>query len=677
MRLATAVFCKNSYNHEWNGLLYMIIDYRKLKKIRWLFIIALTVVPLFVLPKLFADMKIYNLLRKNIIDTCVTFIYADERQVKCYNENPDNPESMSYVFLPSYADVNHIGLETIAEWVDFTGGAETITVSSEESVTCGFETGIPYRMHVYNASGTEIGARNVTFLKSEGLPVMYVNTRTGSMEKLDADKTYKEKASIEFLNQEGELVFADDIRSISGRGNQTFTYEKKSYQLNLSVPVDFMDMGTSDTWILLCNVYDPAYIRNKLTYEMALQAGMPGSPKSEYIDVYFNGIYAGMYQLCEKVEIGENRLEIADLEMQNRALNGEVLDYADTFDNGQGKGVRLARNPEDITGGYLIEHDYGEKFHEVSSGFITDTGEHFALKNPSHASEAEIAYISGRMQEIEDAIKAEDGYNPVTGKYYTEYIDLESWADKYLVEEITRNNGGGSTSSYFYKPQDELSDKVFGGPVWDYDKGFGNASGYNKNTQDLAFLTLHMDYTSWFYYLYQHEDFVEMVKKEYREKFSDYLTVMADEKADEYLAQIEASAVLDQARFGHVYRTLDENQKIPFDTENYKLHAQNVKQFIRERKAFLDKVWLEDAEICMVHFQDADGNGNRCIGVISGECIEMLPSESQMGMQLAGWQIEGTETFLTTEMPITEEITVKAVWEPAPVQEADAPADAP
>ena len=24
-----------------------------------------------------------------------------------------------------------------------------------------------------------------------------------------------------------------------------------------------------------------------------------------------------MYQLCEKVEIGENRLEIADLEMQN------------------------------------------------------------------------------------------------------------------------------------------------------------------------------------------------------------------------------------------------------------------------------------------------------------------------------------------------------------------------
>lgn len=644
----------------------MIVDNRKLKKLRWLFVILAAVLPLFFLPKLFTDMKIYNMLRKSTIDTSVTFTYTGSRQVKCHNNDPENQESMSYVFLPSYADMTQIGVETIADRVAFTGGPETLTIKHGEYATCSFEAGLPYRMHFYNASGTEIGARNVTFLKSDGLPVMYVNTRTGSMERLDADKTYKEKASIEFLNKEGELVFTDDIRSISARGNQTFTYDKKSYQLNLSVPVNFMDMGMSDTWILLCNVYDPAYIRNKLTYEMALQADMPGSPRSEYIDVYFNGVYSGMYQLCEKVEIGENRLEIADLEAQNRALNGEVLDYADTFVSGNGKGVELARNPQDITGGYLIEHDYGMKFEEVVSGFTTSTGEEFALKNPSHASEAEITYISGRIQEIEDAIMAEDGYNPVTGKYYTEYIDLESWADKYLIEEITRNNGGGSTSSYFYKPQDSLSTKIYGGPVWDYDKGYGNASGYNKNTRDLAFLTLHEYYTSWFYYLYQHEDFVEMVKKEYQEKFSDYLTVMAEEKADEYLAQIEASAVLDQARFGYVYQTLEENLEIPFSPDNYKLHAQAIKQFILDRKAFLDEVWLEDAPICMVHFKDAEGNGNRCIGVIAGECIENLPVVNKRDMQFLGWQIEGSEEFLTTQTPVTGEITVYPAWEAAP-----------
>lgn len=75
----------------------------------------------------------------------------------------------------------------------------------------------------------------------------------------------------------------------------------------------------------------------------------------------------------------------------------------------------------------------------------------------------------------------------------------------------------------------------------------------------------------------------------------------------------------------------------------------------------------------MVHFRNDDGSGNRCLGVISGECIEELPSESQTGMLLAGWQIEGTDTFLTTETPITEEMTVRAVWEPDSVQETDIP----
>ncbi len=644
--------------------MYIIIKNETLKKLRWLFLLLAAAIPLFFLPGLFADMKLYNLVRKNMIDSSVTFTYTGNRQIKCYNDNPDNPESMSYVFLPSCADLTRLGVEAEAERVAFVSDRETITVEGGEYRVCDFEAGIPYRMHVYNASGKEIGSRDVTFLQSSGLPVMYVSTRTGSMEKLDADKTYKEKAFAEFLSAQGDLLWADDLKSISGRGNQTFTYEKKSYQLNLKAPADFMGMGESDTWILLCNVYDPAYIRNKLTYEMALQAEMPGSPESTYIDVYFNGCYAGMYQLCEKVEIGENRLEIADLEMQNRALNGQKLDYADTFvlDDQKGKGTRLAHNPEDITGGYLIEHDYGEKFDEVTSGFITDTGEHFALKNPGHASEAEILYIRGRMQEIEDAIMAEDGRNQTTGKYYTEYIDLQSWADKYLVEEITRNNGGGSTSSYFYKPQDSLDTKVYGGPVWDYDKGYGNASGYNKNTCDLAFLTLHADYTSWFYYLYQHEDFIEMVKKEYREKFSDYLTEMSESKADEYLAQIEASAILDQARFGHVYRTLDENLNIPFSADNYKRHAEAVKEFIRERKAFLDQVWLDNAPLCMVHFKDADGNGNRCIAVISGECIERLPVEEQDGMEFVGWKIEGTEEFLTTQTPVAQEITVYATF---------------
>ena len=639
----------------------MAIEHKKLLTLRWLWLFLLVVVPLLMMPELFRELKAVGMLRHSDIDHCVAFTYSGGREVRWYANDPDNVGEMRYVFLPSYADTEHVGVNTIAYRVEFVKDGERITVRSDKPAICAFETDVAYEMYAYDMAGQEIGSRQVTFLKSGKLPVMYVTTQTGSMELLDADKAYKEDGWVEFVDAEGNVVFIDELRSISARGNQTFSYEKKSYRIRTHNSVDIMGMGESDTWILLCNVYDPAYIRNKLTYEMALQAGMYASPRSEYIDVYFNGVYGGMYQLCEKVEIGENRLEIADLEEKNRALNGEP-DYADVFvtEGGMQKGTQLVHEPEDSTGGYLIERDYGGKYDEVISGFVTADGDHFGLQNPTHASEAQVAYIAGLMQEIEDAIRSTDGINPQTGKHFTEYIDLESWADKYLVEEISRNEGGGGSSSFFYKPEDALSTKVYAGPVWDYDKAYGRnyiEYAYDRNTRDLGFLTLHHHYTSWFYYLYQHEEFVEAVKREYEEKFADYLTVMYEEKIDEYLAQIEDAAVLDRARFAYIYQGYGKY------APDYRREAEKVRTYIREHKAFLDEVWLEDAEICMVHFKNEAGEGNRCFAVKAGECLQALPEEDEKeGMIFLGWKIGGTEEYLTTETPIWEEMTVYSAF---------------
>lgn len=636
----------------------MNIEYRKIKLIRWIILLLLAVIPCLLLPEKFADMKLEQLIRHNNIDNSVKFIYADNREITCWKENPDDLEGISYVFLPSYADMEAIGVDTIAGRVDFESGSGCISVGKDEKRICAFRTDEMYNMVFYNTKEEIIGSKKLMFLKSGKLPTMYVATRSGSMEKLDADKRYKEKGAVELYDEEGRLLFADELRSISGRGNHSFSFDKKSYQVKLKTPRDVFSMGTSDTWILLSNVFDTAYIRNMLAYEMALQADMPGSPESEYIDVYFNGIYAGMYQLSEKVEIGRNRLDIRNLEEQNIALNGGSLEYVDTFisEDRKRKGTKLKHSPQDITGGYLLEHDYGDKFAEVTSGFVTDTNEAFALKSPEHASESEVDYISRLMQEIECAIAAADGYNPVTGKHFTEYIDMESWADKYLVEEITRNNGGGGTSSYFYKQQDAVSEKVFGGPVWDYDKGFGRLDGYNGNTRDLALLTLYNGYTSWFSYLYGHEEFVDAVKREYRDKFSGYLEVMAEEKADEYLARIEKSAVLDQARWGHVYGTYGE------DTVDYMDEAGYIKQFIRERKAFMDEIWLEDAETFFVHFKDREGGGNRRFVVKAGECMQDYPTETKEGEEFPGWIIEDTGEPFNLQTPVTRDITVVGAW---------------
>ncbi|MBR5579589.1 MAG: hypothetical protein IKW28_11445, partial [Lachnospiraceae bacterium] len=106
---------------------------------------------------------------------------------------------------------------------------------------------------------------------------------------------------------------------------------------------------------------------------------------------------------------------------------------------------------EDITGGYLLEREYADRyFHEyeqMGSGFITDGKEHFVVKNPSYCSEEQIEYIRSFVNQAEAAILDSCGRNPQTQKSYKDYIDMESFVKKYLTEEVSKNYDGGVSSS--------------------------------------------------------------------------------------------------------------------------------------------------------------------------------------------------------------------------------------
>ena len=143
------------------------------------------------------------------------------------------------------------------------------------------------------------------------------------------------------------------------------------------------------------------------------------------------------------------------------------------FETERRKGMVLPNEPRDTTGGYLLERDVAEKFRLEISGFYTETlKDLYTVKQPAYASEAQVDYISGLVNGMERAVAAADGVDPQNGMQYTDYIDLRSFAQKYIIEELCKNNGAGATSSFFYKPQDAVSKKLFAGPVWDYDKAY-------------------------------------------------------------------------------------------------------------------------------------------------------------------------------------------------------------
>lgn len=574
---------------------------------------------------------------------------ASEQKIYCFT---DETESISYLFLPSYADKNDVKISFAgADRVVFQGEEKAITLKNGETIGA-LAYGENYRMCFCDRKGRELAQQGVVIMHSANLPTAFLETDSGSMELLDADKNYEEKGRIVLFDVDGNVVCVDRLNRISGRGNSTWAHPKKSYGIRLKNRTDLFGMGSADNWILLSNVEDRAYIRNKITYEMAIAAGMEGSPESQYIDLYINHTYHGMYQLCEKVEIDEQRVPIADLEEENRRLNSDMEKWG-RFETEEKKGIALVTEPGDVTGGYLLERDVPEKYWEEDSGFVTENlGDRYTIKEPAHASEAEVDYISGLVNGMEKALIAEDGIDPDTGMSYMDYIDLRSFAQKYILEELTKNNGGGATSSFFYKPEDGINTKLFAGPVWDYDKAYASLTGINESSQDLCYLMLRgSNPTRLFWQLNRHTEFREEVSACYREFFSDYMQEIVDEKIDEYASEILVSVEMDQIRWK------DEDDE-PLDYDN---EIEKIRNFLLARKQFLDEVWIEQKELCTIHFLAEAYQKDMYVSVIRGETLADMPIGEPGTMDgdkmFDGWYTEDGRFFDGVE-PILEDITV-------------------
>lgn len=578
-----------------------------------------------------------------------------EQMIRCFQ---DETQKTGYLFLPSYANAGdvHISFTGAYEAVFINEKEEWVLKSGEDIRSLSYDR--PYEVRFVDREGTEIAGQKLVVMHSANLPALFLETDSGSMEMLDADKDYEEKGRIVLLDAGGSLVCADRLSRISGRGNSTWFYPKKSYGIRLKNQADLFGMGSAKNWILLSNVEDKTYLRNKITYEMAIAAGLEGSPESQYIDLYVNNRYHGMYQLCEKVEIDAERIPIKNLGEMNRRLNKGLQEYECFIEQtgiGEKKGTLLVREMSDMTGGYLLERDVPEKYIDEVSGFRTQIlDDQYTIKSPKYASAKQVDYISRLVEEMEKAVTAADGINPDNGKSYLDYVDLESYAKKYIVEELCKNQGGGATSSFFYKPEDAVSTKLFAGPVWDYDKAYARLPGIDGSARDLCYLTQRVDSTTLFWHLYSHPEFRQMVSECYEDFFSDYILEINNVKIEEYVTQICASAEMDRIRWREIYGGGTE----PID---WAQEAMPIRAFLLDRKAFLDEIWIEQKKLCTVHFIGEEYSRDNYVSVIAGECLQSTPI-GEVGSMEAGWILDGWYTadgeLFDTSQPICEDITV-------------------
>lgn len=510
----------------------------------------------------------------------------DAQTIRCWD---DEEQQVYYAFLPSYASLGNITLQYNMNKYQIKLNDQTIESGSNMPSV---ELEKAYSITIQNKHSKKIEQRNIIFMQGGHTAALFIDTDSGNMENIEQDKSYKEPSKMQLIDEMGNIHYNGELNFIKGRGNSTWVSQKKPYNIQLSNAASLLNMGKSNNWVLLANSNDHSFIRNKIIYDFAKEVGLKYSPSSEFVDLYLNGEYAGIYQLCEKMEVGENRVEISNLEEATRLINDGDLrkyksykEYSAQDEYNPIKSYSIENNPTDLSGGYLMSLDYIQRYANEKSGFITKKGQPVVIKSPEHTSREQAEYISGLVNEFEESLYDENGLNNKTGKYFYDYIDLDSWIKKYLIEEIFENQDAGSLSQYFYKDSDTKSNLIFAGPVWDYDLSIGNGEPLIQNPNTLIVNQRDTGggiISKWYPKLYEKEVFYHNLTQMYKEFFKPQIQALLDSKLNTYREAIKASAKMDTVR----WRAVKKNGRSFEQDINY------IKQYLESREDFLDQVWI-------------------------------------------------------------------------------------
>lgn len=425
------------------------------------------------------------------------------------------------------------------------------------------------------------------------LPSLHVTMTSLQLDSILAQRENKVSAYALLTDADGDTLFQGNLTHIKTRGNTSFDENKKPFTIKFPKKQVFFGLDRGKTFVLLPNALDESHIRNAIALDLARTFGIP-APRYAYLTVYINDTYWGLYQITNKVQVGKDALDITDLEKRNEWYNSKPLQEYEWYGSGmknqvvQRKGVLLDNDPEDFTGGYLIDNTTFKSYQRSLSGFVSNAKDNIRIHSPKYASPTEVDYIAELYNEMESAVLAPDGICPETGRHYSEYIDVESFARYYLLNELLQNIDGGWGSFFMYKDIDVNDPKIYAGPAWDYDRTLDN-SYFQKNTYvfpNEMFVSEKKGKVGvacsggLLYHLCQHEDFQQVVCDCYMNDIGSACHRYLEEHPFDSLASLLShEADLDNAKYNSRH------------SADYASATKRATDFLRERIAFFDKYY--------------------------------------------------------------------------------------
>lgn len=317
-----------------------------------------------------------------------------------------------------------------------------------------------YRLAYWESNGekyefTVMPAKDLTlravWIQLTNLPSLFIDLKSAAGNEISIESVTREtyvKSIISLDNTQTEYAFESAPAQFKGRGNGSWTESggKKGYRIKFDSKQSLFGRTASKHWVIIActNFNDTTMSRNYLAYNMAREVfdGIEYATSAEWVDVYINGSYHGLYLLCEHVRVAGGRVDIDSEYGVNDT--GYLVEY-DCYYSGT-EGVDYFTVPG-LKYAFTVHSPDPEDYN--TEGKIS-----------SAEYRAQISYIKNYVSEV---------YKAALAKNFTKFqelADVDSFVDMYILHEFFKNADTGYSSFYLYK---KPGGKLYAGPPWDFD----------------------------------------------------------------------------------------------------------------------------------------------------------------------------------------------------------------
>ena len=413
---------------------------------------------------------------------------------------------------------------------------------------------------------------------------------------------------------------------IHGRGHSTWEKPKRPYNIKLEETASLLLAKPKRRYTLLANYSDPTSLRNLLVLETASLL-MPDNPRCRLVELVLDGQQRGLYLLTE----GKRKVK-------DHSLAFCVLDVACCQ----------------------------EVYDEAAMGFISSQGECVALETPDMLSENQLSILKARFDEMERAVASSDGRNPETGRHYTEYIDLQSFALYYIIEEVYLNQDAGMGSFYVTWQTTEENERFVAGPAWDFDLAVGRLENpQHMQRPDVFYARTPIvnygskDWDGLLCELWQHADFREEVQLLYTQKVAPLVWTQFEEVRFDSLCQVVLPSTQLDCQIWH-------RGKSP------RKAMRKMRDFMLRRLQFLDRMWTdgEDDRLLNIRVDNGWEVSHHLAEFKLDKGDEFVPplidryraEEGFVEATPKAWFYEETDSLFTAGTPIMQSTTLRLRW---------------